>query len=67
MSGYLNLPHFDHKNNFSDQKSQLCHLKSDLCEKFSKYSFDSKDCHWLVFQSQLDHLIANFERKEEFC
>ena len=28
---------------------------------------DSKDCHWLGFQSQLDHLMANFDHKEVFC
>ena len=58
---------FEHKEIFVDQKSQLCRFnKSDLSERFRRCLLDSKDCHWLSFQSQLDHLMANFEHSEVF-
>ena len=38
---------------------------ADFSENF-RCSSASKDCHWLRFQIQRDHFVANFEHKEIF-
>ena len=60
------MANFEHKEIFSDQKSQFCYFKADLSENFRRCSSNSKDCHWLGLQSQCDHLMVNFEHKEIF-
>ena len=62
-----NIPYFEHKEIFSDQKSELFYFKANLPESSRRCSSDNKDFHWLGFQIQLDHLMANFEYKEVFC
>ena len=37
-----------------------------MSENFRRCSSNSQDCHWLGFQSQLVHFMADFEHREIF-